>query len=91
MYGTNASVIQGNYTVTTAGGVAANDAAERTIQVFNADGSAVTETGFESNKVYKLRIYLNGDAASLAISTFDTSAESTAILNFGDITYGNNA
>ena len=89
MYGTNGGILTGNYSVSATGGSAANGASERTVQILGADGNAVE--AMTANTVYTLRVYLNGDASSFAVSTFDTSAESTAILNFGDITYGNNA
>ncbi len=86
-YGTDASILTGNYTVTPTGGVPANNASARTIQVFDTNGNTVN--AYAANTVYIMRVYLNGDASTLAVSTFDTSAESSAILNFGDITFGN--
>ncbi len=86
-YGTGASILTGNYTVTPTGGVPANNASARTIQVFDTNGNTVN--AYAANTVYIMRVYLNGDASTLAVSTFDTSAESSAILNFGDITFGN--
>ena len=86
-YGTNAAILTGNYSVSATGSAAANGASERTIQILDANGNAVE--AMTANTVYTLRVYLNGDASTIAVSTFDTSAESTAILNFGDITYGN--
>ena len=89
VYGTNGGILTGNYSVSATACEAKNSAVERTIQILDANGNAITE--MTANTVYTLRVYLNGDASTFAVSTFDTSAESTAILNFGDITYGNNA
>ncbi len=89
VYGTNGGIITGNYSVSATGCSAANGAGERTIQIFDAEGNAVESLA--ANTVYTLRVYLNSNVSTFAVSTFDTSAESTAILNFGDITYGNNA
>ncbi|MBQ7770784.1 MAG: hypothetical protein IJ373_06320, partial [Clostridia bacterium] len=88
-YGIDSKILSGNYSVSATACTAANGAAERTIQILDANGNAVES--MTANTVYTLRVYLNSDVASFAVSTFDTSAESTAILNFGDITYGNNA
>ena len=88
-YGIDSKILSGNYSVSATACTAANGAAERTIQILDANGNAVES--MTANTVYTLRVYLNSDVASFAVSTFDTSAESTAILNFGDITYGINA
>ena len=88
MYGTDSTILTGNYIATTAGGTTSN-ASERTIQVFNVDGSAVTESTFVTNKVYVLRVYLNGDASTFAVSTSGASEASTSVLCIGDITFGN--
>ena len=86
-YGTSAAILTGNYTVTVNGGTPANNASERKIQIFDTEYNAVT--ALAKDTVYILRVFLNGDTSAIAVSTFDTSADSSAILNFGDITYGN--
>ena len=86
-YGTDANIRTGHYSVTASGGTPESGAEERTIQIFDANYNAVNS--FVANTVYTLRVYLNDNVSTFAVSTFDTSAESTAILNFGDITYGN--
>lgn len=92
-YKPGATILSGNYTVTATEATAQSGAAERKIQILDADGNAITE--LKANTVYTLRIYLNGgtDSAAnmIAISTFNASADSPAIMYFGDITYGNDA
>ncbi|MBQ7769557.1 MAG: hypothetical protein IJ373_00025, partial [Clostridia bacterium] len=86
-YGTSAAILSGNYTVTVNGGTPANNASERKIQIFDTEYNAVT--ALAKDTVYILRVYLNGDTSTFAVSTFDTTVDVPAILNFGDITYGN--
>ena len=80
--------VDGNYNVTPAGGAALNGAAERTIQVLDVNGNAIT--AFAANTRYILRVYTE-NVTNLQVSTFDCSADSPAILYFGNVTYGNAA
>ena len=88
--------VAGNYNVTATGGSInpGSGAAERTIQVFDANGNTITS--WSANTIYTLRVYLkdvNGGntVTNLQISTFDTSAEDPTIIYFGNVTYGNDA
>jgi hypothetical protein len=92
-YKPNAGILTGNYTVTATSSKAVSGAAERKIQILDADGNAVT--ALKANTVYTLRVYLNGGTESaanmIAVSTFDAKADNPAVMYFGDITYGNDA
>ncbi len=92
-YKPDAGILGGNYSVKAAATTAESNAAERKIQVLDADGNAITE--LKANTVYTLRVYLNGGTGSaanmIAISTFSTAADNPAVMYFGDITYGNDA
>ena len=50
------------------------------------DGNAVT--AFEANKVYKLRIYLNDNTSSVAVSSFNGTATNPITFYFGAVSYG---
>jgi len=84
--------IAGNYDITASGGVVSgtSGAAERLIQVFDANGEEIST--FEANTMYVLRVYLddvNGGnrVQKLQISTF--AGERT--IYYGNITFGNDA
>ena len=79
--------VTGNYNVF-ANSVGNNGAAERTIQVLDANGNAIS--AFAINTCYTLRIYLE-NVTKLQVSTFSCSAESPAVLYFGSVTFGNDA
>ncbi|MBQ8876149.1 MAG: DUF4838 domain-containing protein [Clostridia bacterium] len=86
--------VKGHYDVYVTGGVsAAGDVAnERTIQVFDANGNAVSS--FVAHTRYKLRVYIkdvNGEneIKKLQFTTWSTSADDPAVLYFGNITFGN--
>ncbi len=87
IYGTDSKIIAGNYSVTATGCTVSGGATARNIKILDADGNAVT--ALTENTLYTLRVYLNGDASSIAVSSFNTDANDPSKLYFGNITYGN--
>jgi len=90
-YKPDASILTGHYALVPAKCELKDGAPARTVQILDANGNEATE--WKANTVYTLRIYINAGTDSAAIafafSTFQTSAESVAVMYFGDITYGN--
>ena len=82
--GESGGMLTGNYTVDGSGNAAAvNGALERKIQVLDKDGNVVT-TELELNKVYVLRIYIDG-LAKVQLSTFSGATK----LYYGNVSFGN--
>lgn len=91
-YGINGSILPGNYSGTATGIVPNTDsdpskvAEARTIAVTDLAGNAVST--MEANTVYKLRIYLNDNTSSVAVSTFNAKADNPITFYFGAVSYG---
>ena len=77
------SMLQGNYTVSMQGeAVACNGAAARKIQILDENGNVVT--AMEANKVYTLRVYIQG-LVQVQLSTFSGARN----IYYGEVTFGN--
>ena len=92
-YGINGTILPGNYSGAADSIVPNTDedptkvAEARSIRVTDLAGNAVS--AFAANTVYKVRIYLNDNTSSLALSTFNTKADNPITFYFGAISYGN--
>ena len=91
-YGINGTILPGNYSGTATSIVPNTDsdpskvAEARTIAVTDLAGNAVST--MEANTVYKLRIYLNDNTSSVAVSSFNDKADNPITFYFGAVSYG---
>ena len=77
------SILQGNYTVDMQGeAVAQNNAAQRKVQIVDENGNVVT--ALECNKVYKLRVYVEG-LVKVQLSTYSGARN----IYYGNVSFGN--
>lgn len=77
------SMLQGNYTVSMQGeAVACNGAAARKIQILDENGNVVT--AMETNKVYTLRVYIEG-LIRVQLSTYSGART----IYYGEVSFGN--